>query len=185
MRSPIFGPAPRPPSAAIERRRVGRPNRWFTATALLIAGLGTTACSGGGGGDTNAFCAAVAAAPSLDSIVRGFTEQEPVELSRNLVTADDAYQQIVDTAPSDIRDETETLMAAVGVVIGAVRENPDDRASAQRMIRGALEELGSVDDEARIVNDAIAARCDLDLNAGSLDAPEELPDPPSPTGPSG
>lgn len=163
---------------------MGRPARWLAATALLVTGVGTAACSGGGG-DSNAFCAAVAAAPSLDSIVRGFTEQEPLELSRNLETAHDAYHQIADTAPFDIRDETDALVSMVDIVLGAIRENPDDRSAAQRMIRGAVEELGPVDDETRIVVEAVADRCGLDLDAGSTDGPEELPDPPSPTGPTG
>lgn len=147
---------------------------------LVLGGLIGSACSDEAD-DTSAFCAAVSAAPSLESLIRGFTSQDPDTLTRNLDAAQEVYARVRDTAPAEVRDETETLISVVDIVVDAVRDNPDDRLTAIEEVRRSLEEIGPIEEETTVVTDMIDRRCGIDVNAGLLQHPDDRPDPPSPS----
>lgn len=165
MPCPICAAAPRPPSAANDMNRVGRLVPHLLAAVAVFTGPVLVGCSKNSD-DTAAFCAAIAAAPSLDSILRGFTDQEPLTLTRNLDEAQEAYGRVRDTAPAGITDETEALVEVVDLVIDAVRENPDDRRSVLETVQTAMATKDPVDDDAALIAETARDRCGIDLNAG-------------------
>lgn len=165
MPSPICAAAPRPPSAANDMNRVGRPLAHLLAAVAVLTGPALVGCSKTSE-DPAAFCAAVSAAPSLDSILRGFTDQEPLTLTRNLDEAQEAYARVRDTAPADIADETAALVEVVDLVIDAVRENPDDRRSVLEAVQTAMATTDPVDEDAALIAETARDRCGIDLNAG-------------------
>lgn len=153
------------------------------AVGAVLVGLvaAGAACSGEDREDTAAFCAAVSTAPSLDSVLRGFTDQEPVSLERNLDAAQQAYARVADTAPPEIEEQTTRLVEIVDVVIDAVREHPDDRSTVISDITAALEEHEDIADDASVVADRAQELCDLDLNAGLVEVTTTTIEPGPPT----
>lgn len=147
------------------RRRLAR----AALAAVTAVALGAAAGCSSDGDDASAFCAAVAAAPSLDSVIQGFAEQEPVTLDRNLDDAQAAFAAVRDTAPGEIEEDATELVAVVDLVIEAVRDNPDDRAAAVEAIERGLAGRDGADDAAIAVAAYAKDACDVDLNAGLTD----------------
>lgn len=144
-----------------------RPRRaWRVAVSALVAvPLLATAC-GSDDGDSQSFCAALRSAPTLESVVSGFTGLDGAELTRRLDRAANAYDNVERTAPAEVDDEVTTVVAVVDAVIEAVRANPDDRAAAVAAVRAAIREHPDLQASADTISTYAADTCDLDLNPG-------------------
>ncbi|MBX3315041.1 MAG: hypothetical protein KF906_12055 [Actinobacteria bacterium] len=145
-------------------RAAGR--RAISLVALAsIATMSVTAC-GSDDGDSQSFCAALRSAPTLESVVSGFTALDGPELTRRLDRAAAAYDTVERTAPSEVDDEVETVVAVVDAVIEAVRNNPDDRRGAVAAVRTAISDHPDLDASAATIATYAHETCDLDLNPG-------------------
>lgn len=136
--------------------------------ALLVVAVAALALVGCGSddGDDQSFCAALRSAPTLESVVSGFTALDGPELTRRLDRAASAYDNVERTAPGEVDDEVTTVVTVVDAVIEAVRDNPEDRAAAVAAVRATLRDHPDLEPAAQAISTYAADTCDLDLNPG-------------------
>lgn len=131
--------------------------------ALALAASGT-ACTDDGGSD-EAFCRELATAPSLDTVLTGYTAADEHDLTNRLDDATDAYAEVRAAAPSDIRGETGDVVDLVDEVLDAVRDHHDDPEAVAARLRGAVEEHPEAAEASAAMVEWAAEHCKLDLSA--------------------
>lgn len=135
------------------------------ATAVAVAAFGLGACSKGGD-DNASFCAAVRSAPSLESVLVGFTAQDPAELGRRLDKAQAAYATVRSSAPKAVHDDVTTIVDVVDQLIAAVRAHPNDPDAVRDRIRSDVADHQGVAAATVAVADYARDHCDVELNPG-------------------
>lgn len=118
-----------------------------------------------------ALCEAVAEVPPLASVVTGFAETHPAELSTRLDEAEAAYADLRGSAPDDIDDEVDKVIDLVDEVMVAVRENPDDREAAAEGIRSVIAEHPEVEEASAALVAYTSENCGIDLDPTPADEP--------------
>ena len=134
--------------------------------AVLLALTAAGGCGSDDAGSSRSFCAALRSAPTLESVVAGFTGVDDAELSRRLDRAATAYDHVERTAPDEVGDDVDTVVAVVDAVIDAVRTHPDDRQAAMASVREATGTSPDLAEAATRIAGYAADECDLDLNPG-------------------
>ena len=138
------------------------------AAAVALSTLGCTKEQG----SEEAFCREVAKAPTIDSVVSGFTDADPGELDKRLADAAKSYEDIANAAPGEIRGEVDTVVRLVDAVIDAVKDHSDDPEVVADQVRNAVvDNPGSIKAAASIAIYA-ANNCSLELNPTVDDEPE-------------
>ncbi|MCB0978770.1 MAG: hypothetical protein KDB02_15055 [Acidimicrobiales bacterium] len=149
---------------ASELRRFGRVGVCLAGIALGTVGL--VAC-GSDGGSSKSFCAALRSAPTLESVVSGFTGLDAPELSRRLDRAASAYDTVESTAPDEIDDDVEVVVTVVNDVIESIRANPGDPTAAMNSVRRTIKDQKDLKGATARVSSYAKSECDLDLNPGA------------------
>jgi hypothetical protein len=147
--------------------------------AIALAGLSGLVACGSDGDSSDSFCAALRSAPTLETVISGFTSVDPGELTRRLDRASTAYATVARTAPDDIDADVDAVVVVVDAVIEAVRANTDDPTAAAAALRAAIENEPDLSGAAVRVATYAKDECDLDLNPGIT--PDSTTTPP-PTG---
>ena len=138
-----------------------------TAAALAFSTLGCTKEQG----SEKAFCREVANAPTIDSVVSGFTDADQGELDKRLADAAEAYDDIAKAAPGEIRGDVDTVVRLVDAVIDAVKDHSEDPEVVAEQVRNAVvDNPGSIKAAASIAIYA-ANNCNLELNPTVEDGP--------------
>jgi hypothetical protein len=132
------------------------------AAALTIT-LGPTACSGDDG-SVEAFCAEIEALPSLESVLSRFSEADPQQLADSIDRARASYEDLASAAPSEIRDETEAVVALVDDVLDAVERHPDDPKAAADALRSTMDDHPDVEQARTAVASYAEAECEVELD---------------------
>lgn len=161
---------PDSPFAPAAPQKIARPRRVTRAGALLaataIGALGLVGC-GGDEETSNSFCAALRSAPTLESVVSGFTGLDGPELSRRLDRAAGAYKTVEKTAPEKIRGEVRLVVRVVEDIVESVRANPEDPNAAMASVRRTVEDQTDLIGASSRVASYASTECDLDLNPGA------------------
>lgn len=139
--------------------------RWGALVAPALLASVAAAC-GSDGGDNQSFCAALRSAPTLESVVSGFTGLDDAELTRRLDQAESAYGRVERAAPDAVGDDVETVVSVVDAVIASVRINRDDPAAAVTAVRFAIEDHPDLQGASTRVAAYAKDECELDLNPG-------------------
>lgn len=130
------------------------------AAALLVA---APACSRDKG-SKEAFCEQVAKVPALDSVVQGFADADPDELTERLDGAKDSYAALASSAPGDIRGDVAQVDSLVEVVTDAVAEHHDDPEAVTSEIRDAMADHQGADEASKRVAAYAERTCGVELN---------------------
>lgn len=143
----------------------------------LAIGIATMACTAiavsctKDQGSEQAFCRQVAKAPTVDSVVSGYTDAEGSELDARLADAASAYADLAKVAPGKIRGEVNTVVRLVDAVIAAVKEHREDpEVVADRVRAEVVNNPGSIKASIAVATYA-ADRCKLELNPALSDRP--------------
>ncbi len=142
-----------------------RPLRAAAVAVGLATALTAASCTDDGGASAEAFCRELATAPSLDTVLTGYTAADEHDLADRLDDASDAYADVRDAAPSDIRDETGAVVDLVDEVLGAVRDHHDDPEAVATRLRAAVAEHPDAQDASTTLVEWAAERCELDLGS--------------------
>ena len=126
--------------------------------AVVVGALAVAACgSSGGGGSVEAFC----------GLLRQFQEQEGqfenvLEDPEQLQRAVDAVDELADAAPSEIRDDAQTVADGFGEIARAFSDvDADDPAAALEAVQFA-----DVEEASENLGEYAEENCDLDLSEG-------------------
>ncbi len=131
------------------------------AVAALVAGL--TGCTDDGG-SPEAFCKAVKAVPSLESVVTGFDDADRTELTARLDAAEDAYGELRSTAPGEIDDDVDDVVDLVDAVIDAVRRHRADPEAVAAQVRRSVGDHPDAAAAATRLGDYGSKTCKVELN---------------------
>ena len=112
------------------RRSPQRAALALTATLLLT---GAVAGCTDDSGSTEAFCAQVKQVPALESVLSRFSEADRDVLADRIEKARTAYEELAETAPKAIADETDQIVSLVEAILDAVEEHPTDPAKASAL----------------------------------------------------
>lgn len=149
-------------------RRRDRPSpiaRVGFGAAALVGLSGLVACGSDGDSDRS-FCAALASAPTLESVVSGFSSVDASELTRRLDRASSAYATVARTAPDSVDDDVDEVVGVVDAVIEAVRANAEDPEAAVTAVRAAVERRPDLSGASGRIAAYAKDECELDLNPG-------------------
>ena len=133
------------------------------ATAILLLVLASTACSRDHGSKA-AFCKEIKRVPSLDTVVQGFSDADPQELTARLKAANASYAALHKAAPKEIRGQVGEVEDLVDVVTTAVQDHHDDPEAAASQIRKAMASHPDAKKATVAVAKYAKANCDVDLN---------------------
>ncbi len=146
--------------------RASRSTPTIAVAAVALAGLlatATASCTQDQGSE-KAFCKQVGKAPTVESVVAGFTNADPGELQARFGEATDAYAGLRDAAPSEIRDDMGTVADLVDAVVAAVKENRDDPEAVADQVRAAVKDHPGAIKATVTVAAYAAGHCNLQLN---------------------
>ncbi len=137
--------------------------RCLAALAAATMVVGTAACTRDGG-SADAFCKEIRRTPTLESVVTGFAEADPEELSTRLDAARNAYARLRRSAPSAVRGDVGPVVDLADEVITAVADHHDDPEAVTDAVRKAVDRH----DDAAAAAEKVAAyakkTCGVDLN---------------------
>ena len=139
--------------------------RRAVAVALGLPLVVTVGCSKDTGSDA-AFCAALRSAPTVESVVSGYTGLDGPELSRRLDRAANAYASVGRTAPPSLSDDVDLLVGSVNAVIEAVRAHPNEPNTVLETVRATAGSKKRLGDATRRIDDYARKECGMDLNSG-------------------
>lgn len=142
------------------RRLSLRASTLLVSAALVVS---SAACSSESG-SVEAFCEAVVDVPPLATVVSGFAETYPAEVSSRLSDAESAYADLRDSAPGDIDDEVDRVVDLAEEVMDAVREHSEDRDAATDRIRSSMADHPDAEEASAAVVAYAAEHCDVDLD---------------------
>lgn len=133
------------------------------ATAILLALLTMAGCSRDHGSQ-EAFCKEIKRVPSLDTVVEGFSDADPQELSARLKAANASYAALQKAAPKEIRSQVGEVEDLVDVVTQAVEDHHDDPEAAAAQVRRAMASHPDAKTATVAVAKYAKTNCDVDLN---------------------
>lgn len=144
------------------RRSPQRAALALTATLLLT---GAVAGCTDDSGSTEAFCAQVKQVPALESVLSRFSEADRDVLADRIEKARTAYEELAETAPKAIADETDQIVSLVEAILDAVEEHPTDPAKASAQLRRAMADHKGVDADRAKVAAFAQDECGVQLDA--------------------
>lgn len=160
----------RPEAAGPRRSHRSRPPR--AAALAIVAILLATASALSGcsktSGSSAAFCKDLKAAPTLASIVAGYTQADSAELTARLTSARTTFARLRTDAPRDVRSSVATLVQAVDVVLDSVAAHPSDPSAASTAIRARASTFADVASASAEVSRYAKDTCGFALDAGGL-----------------
>ncbi|HEX2575119.1 MAG TPA: hypothetical protein VHK88_02150 [Aquihabitans sp.] len=135
----------------------------LAALGCASLALAAAACTDDVGSE-EAFCDRVATVPPLATLLTGFDDADPAELSRRLDSASSAYDDLRDAAPQEIRDDVGEVVRLVQAVIDAVEADADDPEAAADRLRAAMADHRGGEAAALEVAAYASDRCGVELN---------------------
>ncbi|MEO6989572.1 MAG: hypothetical protein ABI239_13105 [Aquihabitans sp.] len=147
--------------------------RHAAATVALVAMLSMigAACTDSDDGSDEAFCARLAEAPALSTVIDGFTSASPDDLDQRLSQAAESYSKLRDAAPSEVDDEVDTLVDLVDAVIDAVRTNPEDPVAAADQVRSVVGQHPDAATASETVTEYASRTCKIELGTTTVPGP--------------
>ena len=142
-----------------------RPIRLVSAAVGVIVLIGSvSACTADESASSTDFCSALRRVPSLASVLSGFADQQPGQLTRALDDAETAFEHLGEAAPEEIAPDVTAVVDLVRAVIDAVRSNPSDPDKAAAAVRGAVKEHDRAVTSSLAVADYARTKCHVELN---------------------
>jgi len=115
-------------------------------------------------GSVTAYCSQLRRVPPLASVLTGFADEDPGQLSARLDDASASYARLAKEAPSEVRGDTEDTVALVDAVIAGVSDHGDDPEAAASAVRKAVKEHPDAAAAAAKVSAYAADKCKVVLN---------------------
>jgi len=141
------------------------PIRLVSAAVGIIVMVGSvSACTADESASSTDFCSALRRVPSLASVLSGFADQQPGQLTRALDDAETAFEHLGEAAPEEIAPDVTAVVDLVRAVIDAVRTNPSDPDEAAAAVRAAVKEHDRAVTSSLAVADYARTKCHVELN---------------------
>jgi hypothetical protein len=152
------------------RSKVNRGGSVLLAVGLVVAG----AACGGGGGSASDFCDVVEDAQADFAEFEEFDGSDTSNLEETFTQAGEAFEELADSAPSEIEDDMKVLNEAMQDFLQVLEDADWDvfALAADEDAAAKLEALSSEDFETASDNVAQFAKdeCGVDLEGGSGDS---------------
>ena len=146
-----------------------RPSPALLVAALLtVTALGPLAACSKSSGSTADFCADLKKTPTLESVLTGYADIDPAELADRLDAAKEGFDQLRDSAPSEIDGDVDEMVSLVDDVLAAVKRHKDDPEAVAGDLRQAVRgRLGAAKASLRVAAYG-ATKCDVKLNPAEI-----------------